>query len=193
MASVSFFIRGKLVDKECTIWVRFRDKGIDIKVPIPYLKCKPKDWKDGKCKLTSKKVTENDSDTINIRLIKLETEIIFKYNEESPDIDLKNWLEYVILPTKSKPDKKEYSENVLLFIDDYISIKERNVAKSTIKKANVVKQLLNRYVEDRKVRKKNFKNLRFKDMDNSFKADFEEYCQKTIKFQLLIGILNSLK
>ncbi|HCN50777.1 MAG TPA: hypothetical protein DIT10_17100 [Chryseobacterium sp.] len=178
MASVSFFIRGKVVDKECTIWVRFRDKGIDIKVPVPYLKCKPKDWKDGKCKLTSKKITENDSETINIRLIKLETEIISKYNEESPDIDIKDWLGYVILPTKSKPDKKEYSDNVLLFIDDYISLKERNVAKSTIRKANVVKQLLNRYVEDRKIRKKNFKNLRFKDLDNSFKADFEEYCQK---------------
>ncbi|SQG05957.1 Uncharacterised protein [Elizabethkingia meningoseptica] len=44
MASVSFFIRGKIVDKESTIWVRFRDKNIDVSVPIPYLTFKPKEW-----------------------------------------------------------------------------------------------------------------------------------------------------
>jgi hypothetical protein len=43
MASVSFFIRGKIADKESTIWTKFRDGDIDIRVPIPYLKCKPKD------------------------------------------------------------------------------------------------------------------------------------------------------
>lgn len=178
MASVSFFIRGKVEEKECTIWVRFRDKGIDIKAPIPYLKCKPKYWKEGKCKITSQKMNQNDSDTINVRLIKLETEIISKYHEDSPEFELKEWLEYIISPTKNSVTKERLSDNIFLFIDDYISFKEKVVAKSTIKKANVVKQLIGRYIEDRKGRKKNFTNLRFKDLDNSFKADFEDYCKK---------------
>ncbi|MDP9956856.1 integrase [Epilithonimonas hungarica] len=178
MASVSFFIRGKILDKESTVWTRFRDKKIDIKTPVPYLKCKPKDWKDGKCKLNSKKVSEIDSETINVRLLKLENEILSKYQSVKPEIDLKEWLELVIVPQKMKSEGLNYSDDVLSFFDVYIATKSKSVSKSTIKKTNVVKNLIERYVLDKQSKKRTFTNLKFKDLNNDFRIDFENYCQE---------------
>ncbi|NHQ79928.1 hypothetical protein, partial [Elizabethkingia miricola] len=132
-------------DKESTVWTRFRDKELDIKLPIPYLRCKPKDWKDGKCKSSSLKMADSDLDTINVRLTKLEANILSKYKDDGPEIDVKGWLELVIEPQKAKVQSDNYPEDVISFIDVYISLKKDSVAESTIKKAKVVKNLLSRY------------------------------------------------
>ncbi|WP_276732150.1 phage integrase SAM-like domain-containing protein [Chryseobacterium carnipullorum] len=180
MASVSYYLRSKVLDKECTIWVRFRDKNIDLKVPVPFLSCKPKDWKDGKCKVASKKVSENDVDAINVRLSKLEADIVSKYKSDNPEVDIKEWLESVIEPQKMKVNEEtKYSDEVLSFFDVYINLKKNeNASLSTIKKANVVKNLLSRYIENKQAKKKTFANLKFKDLDNHFRTDFESYCKK---------------
>ena len=178
MASVSFFIRGKVADKESTIWAKFRDKDIDIRVPVPYLSCKPKEWKEGRCKMPSKKMHKDDAETINTRLSQLEANIISSYTEDNPEIDLKEWLKSIIEPTALKAEDTNYSDDVVTFIDTYISLKKDSVTESTIKKANVVKQLMIRYIADRKIRKKTFRGLKFKDLDNSFRIDFEDYCNK---------------
>lgn len=150
MASVSYYLRSKVLDKECTIWVRFRDKNIDIKVPIPFLLCKPKDGKDGRCKVASKKVSENDVDTINGRLLKLEADIVSKYKSDNPEVDIKEWVESVIEPRKIKVNEENnYSNEVLSFFDVYIDLKKNeNASLSTIKKANVVKNLLSTSIAD---------------------------------------------
>lgn len=178
MASVSFFIRGKVADKESTIWAKFRDRDIDIRVPVPYLNCKPKDWKDGKCKIPSKKNHKDDTETINTRLAQLEANIIFSYAEDKPELDLKDWLKTIIEPKSSKVEKASYSDDVVSFIDIYISIKKDSITESTVKKANVVKQLLKRYTDSKS--KKTFRDLKFKDLDNNFRIDFEKYCQNEI-------------
>lgn len=178
MASVSFFIRGKVADKESTIWAKFRDKDIDLRVPVPYLSCKPKEWKEGKCKMPSKKMHKDDAETINTRLSQLEANIISSYINDIPEVDLKEWLKSIIEPTTLKREDNNYSDDVIAFIDTYISLKKDSVTESTIKKANVVKQLMIRYVENRKIKKKTFRGLKFKDLDNSFRIDFEDYCNK---------------
>lgn len=176
MASVSFFTRGKVENKSSTIWVRLRDKGVDVKVPLPHLKCKPKDWKNGKCVISSRNVN-NELVELNIELIRLETKIISDYTNYKPEIDLKGWLEATVNPEKVISEKIEpQSNNILSFIDDYINLKRDTVSESTIKKANVVKQLVKRYCDDLRARKKTFKNLKFSDLDNSFRVDFEKYC-----------------
>lgn len=177
MASVSFFIRGKIADKESTIWAKFRDKNIDIRVPVPYLNCKPKDWKDGKCKIPSKKMHKDDTETINTRLSQLEANIISSYTEDKPELNLKEWLKSIIEPAKDNAKNTTHSDDVLSFIDVYISYKKETVTHSTIKKANVVKQVIKRYTNEREG-KKTFRNLKFKDLDNNFRIDFENYCQK---------------
>lgn len=178
MASVSFYIRGKVTDKESTIWIKFRDKDIDIRVPVPDITCKPKEWKDGKCKLPSKKMHKDDTETINTRLAQLEAGIISSYIEERPEIDLKEWIKTIVSPDKEKTKDVNYTDDVIEFIDIYISLKKESVTVATLKKAKVVKELINRYVIDRKKRKKTFRGLKFKDLDNIFRADFESYCNK---------------
>jgi integrase len=176
MASVSFFNRGKVENKYSTIWVRLRDKEVDIKVPISHLKCKPKDWKNGKCVISSRNVN-NELVELNIELIRLETKIISDYTSYKPEINLKGWLEVTVCPEKVISEMNEQqSDNILSFIDDYINLKKDVVSESTVKKANVVKQLIKRYSEDLRTRKKSFKHLKFCDLDNSFRVDFEKYC-----------------
>ncbi|MBL7879246.1 MAG: hypothetical protein JNN23_05215, partial [Chryseobacterium gambrini] len=180
MASVSFFIRGKVEDKESTVWAKFRDRDIDIRVPVLYLSCKPKDWKDGKCKMPSKKMQKDDAETINTRLVQLEANIISSYTEDKPELDLKEWLKSIIEPKSQKIEKENYSDDVVSFIDIYVSFKKDSITESTIKKANVVKQILQRYTDDKSKIKRTFRNLKFKDLDNNFRIDFEKYCQNEI-------------
>ncbi|WP_051882280.1 phage integrase SAM-like domain-containing protein [Chryseobacterium soli] len=176
MASVSFFNRGKVENKYSTVWVRLRDKEVDVKVPLSHLKCKPKDWKNGKCVISSRNVS-NELVELNIELIRIETKIISEYISYKPEMDLKGWLEATIYPEKVISEKIEPQlNNILSFIDDYINLKKDTVSESTIKKANVVKQLIKRYCDDLTARKKTFKQLKFSDLDNSFRVDFEKYC-----------------
>ncbi|KFF25214.1 hypothetical protein IW16_17520 [Chryseobacterium vrystaatense] len=114
---------------------------------------------------------------MNIELIRLETKIISDDTNYKPEIDLKGWLEATVYPEKVISEKIEpRSDNILSFIDDYINLKKDIVSESTIKKANVVKQLIKPYCNDLKARKKTFKHLKFSDLDNSFRVDFEKYC-----------------
>ncbi|HAT4001764.1 TPA: tyrosine-type recombinase/integrase [Elizabethkingia anophelis] len=194
MASVSFYIRGKVTDKESTIWIKFRDKDVDIRVPVPDITCKPKEWKDGKCKLPSKKMHKDDTETINTRLAQLEAGIISSYIEERPEIDLKEWIKTIVSPDKEKTKDVNYTNDVIEFIDIYISLKKESVTVATLKKAKVVKELINRYVIDRKKRKKTFRGLKFKDLDNIFRADFESYCnQEQYKISTTFRNLKFLK
>lgn len=178
MASVNYYLRGKITDKESTIWVKFRDKDIDIRVPISYLTCKPCDWKFGKCKSASKKMFDTDSETVNTRLSQLEEKIIISYVQDAPEIDLKDWLKSIINPTNLKLENNVYSDEVVVFIDTYKALKKDTVAESTIKKANVIKNLLQRYIDYRKIVNQTYKGLRFNDLDNSFKNEFIKYCQQ---------------
>lgn len=181
MASVSFFIRGKAENKECNIYVKFKANNIDTRVPIPYLKCYPKDWGKGKCKSAQKKMP-NDTETINVRLSKLHAEILTRYSEEQPETNIKEWLKLIITPN-SIQETQTYSENVIEFFDTYMEVKAPTVETSTLKKANVVKNLLIRYEEYRKNKAKTFKYLKFKDLDNNFRINFEKYC-KTENYQI---------
>jgi integrase len=178
MATVSFILRTKVTNKETSVWARFRDKDIDVKQPIPYLQVKLSDWKEGRCKSASKKMFASDSETINVRLSKLEIAIIDNFHKEKPLVDFRNWLKEVITPKVVTNEVKEYSENLLEFIDIYIEVKKQQVSNSTIKKANVVKQLVSRYVDYKRAESRAFKDLLFKDLNNYFRKDFENYCKQ---------------
>ncbi|WP_126651807.1 phage integrase SAM-like domain-containing protein [Chryseobacterium aureum] len=180
MASVNFFLRGKIVDKESTIWVRLRDKDIDISVPVPYLTCKPKEWKDGKCRVSSKKMFESDTETINVRLSKLESEIISRYAVDNPEHESKIWLKEVISPSQKSNAENIYSDNVVSFIEKYIEMKRNQISEATLKIANSTKELIARYVLYKKESNKLYKGLFFKDIDNHFRTDFENYCLQDI-------------
>lgn len=117
MASVSFFLRGKSENKESSIYVKFKDKDIDIRIPIPNLKCSPKDWRDGKCRFPQKRMV-GDTETINVRLSKLQAEILTKYTEDAPEVNHKDWLKNIVEPDSTKSEEgKSYSDKVVDFFD----------------------------------------------------------------------------
>ena len=178
MATVSFLLRTKIIDKNTTVWVRFRDKKVDVKQPIPYLQVKWNEWKDGKCKSASKKMFTTDEETVNVRLSKLESAIINNFQNEKPLGDFTNWLKEMISPKSEVKEVNDYSENVYEFIDIYIEIKKHHVSLSTIKKINGLKQLIKRYVDFKRRQSRNFKDLLFKDLNNYFRTDFENYCKE---------------
>lgn len=178
MASVNFYLRSANPEKDCTVWCRFRDKQYDIRQSLSDIKCKPKDWKDGRCKSSSKKMRSTDQETINVTLAKLEAQILSEYNTTKPEVDVKEWLKTVIDPQYSASSKPEVSNDVIEFCDIYISVKKDHVTQSTIKKVNVVKNLLIRYVADRKDRVTTFRKLRFSDLDNVFRDDFIKFCNR---------------
>ena len=184
MASVNFFMRSKVQDKESPIYLKFRDKEIDVRVPLDNLTCKLKDWKSGKCKSSIRKMHPSDEDSINVKLSKIEENILTAYNHDKPDKDLvKDWIKNILNPSKSTSAQNEIPTDVLSFVDFYISVKESTVTLATIKKINVVKQLLIRFVEYKKNKSRSFQKLKFTDLDNSFKEDFIQYCNSE-KYQL---------
>ncbi|MGV8914139.1 MAG: phage integrase SAM-like domain-containing protein [Kaistella sp.] len=178
MATVSFLLRTKVIDKNTTVWVRFRDKKVDVKQPIPYLQVKLNEWKDGRCKSASKKMFITDEETINVRLSQLENAIINNFHNEKPLGDFTNWLKEMITPKCEVKEVNDYSENVFEFIDTYIEIKKHHVSLSTIKKINGLKQLIKRYIDFKRGQSRNFKDLFFKDLNNYFRKDFESYCKQ---------------
>ncbi len=175
MAAVRFFLRGKVANKEQTIWIKFQDGKIDLRAPIPFLTCTINDWKSGKCKSPSKKMNFKDSETINVQLAKIENIVLEDYKDSKPELELKEWLKNILDPRESKDSESIYPDNVIDFCDVYISVKENHVSKATIKKVGVVKNLLTRFVADRKTAR--FRKLRFIDLDNNFRDTFIKYCE----------------
>lgn len=173
MASVSYFLRGKVADSETPIWLKFKDKDFDIRIPLSTLTCAPKDWKDGKCKSQKRKMLPSDEDSINLQLLKTSSKILDEYNKCKPVDDPKGWLKSILTPAAPT---REYTDKVIPFIDNYISIKKNTVTGSTIKKANVVKRLLQRFVDEGNLGY-TYDNLIFSKLNNQFRNDFEKYCE----------------
>lgn len=175
MASVSFFIRGKVADKESTIWAKFRDKTIDIRVPISELTCKPKEWKDGKCKQATKKMFSTDLESINTKLSKIESYILQEYNSLNSVLDLKVWLKACINNVLHPKEKSAYSSNIIDFIDTYLDINKNTIAIRTNYKIKVLKSMLIDFCD----KNKKPHIIEFKDLDNYFKDSFERFCLNT--------------
>lgn len=177
MASISFFSRGSKPDKESSIWIKLRDRELDIRIPIPYLSCMPKDFVNGKCKNPSKKMLTSDVDTINTRLSKIEAEVLDRYKNDKPETNHKEWLSNVLCPSQQISDNS-YTNIVVDFFDTYKNIKKDSAKYSTLQKVDGVKNLLIRFEEDRIKKKSSFRKLKFEDLDNVFRVDFETYCKE---------------
>lgn len=193
MASVSFFLRGRNIDKESTIYIRFRDKSVDVALPCPNLTCKPKDWKDGKCKSVSKRMRSSDEDTINVKLIKLEAFILERFKEEQPEFDIKKWLKLKL--SSNKADNPEFKTDVISFFDFFIEKKAKEVSVGTIRDYKKKKNRLKEFISYKNKIDKTFTTLKFINLDNNFRLEFEKYYVDVHKGDIATGmkVLKSLK
>lgn len=171
MASVNFFLRGSVPSKDQTIWLKFRDRNHDIRIGVKYLKCKLQEWKDGKCKITSKRMHPTDIDSINITLAKLQEKILQDYRNIKPHTDIKAWLKILIDEYFKGGVTSNYSSNLIEFIDIYRDLRSGKIAKRTDSKIGVLKSMLIKYTDS----KNSPPVIEFKNLDNYFKDDVEKF------------------
>jgi integrase len=114
------------------------------------------------------KAMQNDVDN---ELNKIENHILNAFNCVNPDEVNKGWLQTQINLYYNPIKIIEVLPTELVnYIEKYKEDKRNEVTESTIKKCNVIKELLKRYQTEIG------KTLLLTDIDTEFKKDFENYC-----------------
>ena len=119
-------------------------------------------------KIQDIKTKQNDTDK---ELNNIENYILKAFNSVNPDEVNKDWLQTQI-DLYYNPIKviEVLPTELVNYIDKYKEDKRNEVTESTIKKCNVIKELLKRYQTQID------KTLLLTDIDTDFKKDFENYC-----------------
>lgn len=113
----------------------------------------------------------NEQNRVNNELNKIENHILSAFNITHNNEINKDWLLNQIENYYNPPKQpKQLPTELIKYVDHYIESKRNEVKESTIKKCNVVKQLLIRYQNHYK------KTLLITDIDIAFKTHFENYC-----------------
>ncbi|WP_374462988.1 phage integrase SAM-like domain-containing protein [Chryseobacterium sp.] len=172
MAKVSFILRSTVKDKPSNICIRLRDKDLDVRLALSELKCLPDEWKNGKCKIASKKMFDTDAESINTKLSKIESHVLQRYSAQNSILNYKVWLQSCLDEIFKPKVKSVYSSNIIEFIDTYLEINKNTIAKRTNYKIKVLKTMLIDYCTYHK----RVPIIEFKNLDNYFKDDFEKYC-----------------
>ncbi|MCZ8229026.1 tyrosine-type recombinase/integrase [Flavobacterium sp.] len=131
-----------------------------------------KDYWNKQHKKKSKDIDITNRQTeVNNELNKIENHVLNAFNSVNPDEVNKEWLQTQIDYYYNPPQQAEKLPTELnKYLLHYIDVKRTEVTESTIKKCNVIKQLLARYQTHYK------KNLLLTDVDTNFKTHFENYC-----------------
>lgn len=128
-------------------------------------------------KKTKKIKGTKDPEILNKRLeltnelSKIENYILTAFNSADPlEIDkvwLQNQMELYYNPIK---ENESLPTELLKYFNYFIECKKNEVANSTLKKYNVIKHLLERYITETR------KKIQISDVNDNFKINFENYC-----------------
>lgn len=131
-----------------------------------------KDYWNKQHKKKSKDIDISNRQTeVNTELNRIENHVLNAFNSVNPDEINKEWLQTQIDYYYNPPQQAEKLPTELnKYLLHYIDVKRTELTESTIKKCNVIKQLLTRYQSHYK------KNLLLTDIDTNFKTHFENYC-----------------
>ncbi len=168
MATLNLLLQS--INNPASIYVRFRDgKNIDIKIKTNYL-INPANWDVSEQRPIKKLLKNIDLANLDTDLATLKVNILKEFNKSKGLRKINTlWLKNVINPPI---EEEEHPNRLVDYINTYIEFKKNDVAKATIVKCNVIKELLKRYELDRK------SELLVKDVNNNFKVHFEKYCLK---------------
>lgn len=179
MASVSYLHRGSINNKASSIYVRFRHKLIDVKVPIPYLSCKPSDWKINKCRNAMLKANPNDVETINVQLVKLEKQIMDEFLRHPPQNNYNDWLRNIVNPVNKTHTVSELdNDNVIQYFESYINQKKKIVKPETFKTLKYCFSQLCKYQKKLNEERETIQNIKFSDLTNKFRKNYEQYLEE---------------
>lgn len=114
---------------------------------------------------------------VNNELNKIENYILSSFNTLSNDAIIKfvskEWLQKQVDYYYNPPQEKNENsapKSLIEYVDFYIEDKRNHIAQSTLRKTNVIKQMLIRYQNTLS------HTLLIKDVNNAFKTDFEKHC-----------------
>ncbi|VDH15625.1 Site-specific recombinase XerD [Algoriella xinjiangensis] len=178
MATIAYSIRSSKNDKLSSIYLRFRDSSrIDVNLAVNYLNCLPSNFKNGKCKVSSYKVKESDTDTLNVILEKLKTHVLGDFLENEHSItNAKLWLKQSIESFNNADEQKDL-DDFIVFLDYYLDSKVGSVADSTYKKIKTEITKLKKFVTDSSDFFKAGQKIRFKNLNDSFLRRYEDYLE----------------
>ncbi|MGK0414599.1 MAG: integrase [Polaribacter sp.] len=115
---------------------------------------------------------------IKNELNKIENHVLNAFNSVNPVSINKDWLtsqiDYYYTPQK---ENRVIPSDLINYIDFYIEYRKNETTKSTLKKINVIKQLLLRFEAYRKA------TIFIKDINDNFKNEFVNYCKAELYAQ----------
>ena len=128
-----------------------------------------------------KKTRLKDTDLINLqaeineKTANLGAHVLTNFNKTKPEHINKEWLQTQINEYYNPPQQANALPiEIIKYIEYFIEDKRNEISVNSIKKYNVLKQLLIRYELSIK------KPLLFIDVDTNFKKSFEDYCLKNL-------------
>ena len=107
---------------------------------------------------------------INLELNQIESFILTSFNSTNPEKISKEWLQKIInnyyTPEKAKQEKPE---DLISYVEIYIEERKEHVSPATVKKSNVIKQMLIKFQNSRD------QVIFLKDINLDFKRDVESF------------------
>ena len=173
MATINFLYRSTKETANLSLRLLYRYNDTDFVFGANTQENILKDYWTKQHKKKSKDIDiSNKQADLNSNLNKIENHVLKAFNLLNPDEVTKDWLQTEIDNYYNPPQQAKTVPNELIkYLDHYSDVKRNEVTENTIKKFNVIKQLLTRYQTQCK------KTIMIIDVDAAFKTDFEKYCE----------------
>jgi len=117
-------------------------------------------------KIQELKEKQND---VNQELNKLEAYVLKAFNSINPENTSKEWLQKILHDYYNPKKVKEKPEDLISYVEFYIDERKEHVSPATVKKSNVIKQMLIKFQDSQT------QPILLKNIDLDFKRDFEAY------------------
>lgn len=172
MATINFLYRSSKSKSSLIIRLLFRHNDTDFvfgaKTKYEVLKDY---WTNEHKKHTKDAELKTKQLQVNKELNDIENHVLTAFNKVNPEVVNKEWLIKQIDFYYNPPVVGESLPTELIkYTEKYIEVKKHEITANSIKKFNVIKQLLVRYEEHHKV------PLFVVDVNSSFKNSFEAFC-----------------
>jgi integrase len=179
MASINFLYRSTKEKANLNVRLLYRHNNKDFVFGAKTKLEVSKTYWSKQHKKNSKDIEITNLQTeINSELNKIENHILKAFNSVIPISINKDWLtsqiDYYYTPQK---ENQIIPNDLINYIDFYIEYRKNETTKSTLKKINVIKQLLIRFEAYRKA------TILIKGINDNFKNEFVNYCKAELYAQ----------
>ena len=173
MASVNFLYRSSKEKSNLNLRLLYRHGGEDFVFGSKTKLEVEKFYWENQHKKKSKDIEITNKQTeINIELNRIENHLIKAFGLVDPSIINKDWVKAQMDYYYNPPEEhKEIPRDLISYIDYYINYRKNEITKPTLKKINVIKNLLIRFETKRN------QTILLYDVNGNFKNEFVDYCK----------------